>query len=263
MSRRARSPFSFALALFACVALFAAPGADAGGVHVGAKAYPAPFVVQPPHGGETRAVVVMLHGLGGGPEGWRSLAQLIPFDGVKWIFPNAPTIPVSLRQGRKEPAWYDMTSLKPESLWDDRDGILESSDYVVSVLKGVIREGVPPSKIVLGGFSQGGAVSLTTALHSAGLPLAGVFSLSSYLPMHDEYATGKMTLAKVARDIPVFIAHGTADPVLAYSLGERTVKQLWAMQVKKVEWHPIEGMGHTRAAEEVQLLANFIANALG
>ena len=64
-----------------------------------------------------------------------------------------------------------------------------------------------------------------------------------------------MTLAKVARDIPVFIAHGTADPVLAYSLGERTVKQLWAMQVKKVEWHPIEGMGHTRAAEEVRLLA--------
>lgn len=248
-------------ALFVALAC-AATTTEARDVRVGARTYPEPFVVPPPHGGETNAVVVMLHGLGGGADGWKSITQEIPFDGVRWVFPNAPSISVRLDGGAREPAWYDMTNTASSQRWDDEVGILESADYVVSILRGLVAEGIPGSKIILGGFSQGGAVALTTALHSAGLHLAGCFSLSGYLPMHEKYYTGELRMTRTARDIPIFLAHGTADPVFPSEFGPDTKRQLRTLGMKSVAFQSFPGLGHERREDVVRALATFIASVL-
>ena len=101
---------------------------------------------------------------------------------------------------------------------DDREETLASAKYIDSIVDGVVAEGIDPSRIIVGGFSQGGVVALTAALRSD-KKLAGCAALSTYLAMRDDYPAA---LGQHAKSLPVFLAHGTADQVLRYEYGTLT-----------------------------------------
>jgi predicted esterase len=144
-------------------------------------------------------------------------------------------------------------------MWDDRDNILASAEYIRDIVYRLVREGVPPKRIVLGGFSQGGAVALTCAVHALdGVAVGGVVALSTYLPMHDEYLTGALRVSSTAKDISFFLAHGDADPVLDVSLGKTTEATLWTLGARKLQFHLMPNLGHDRNDAETALVKQFI-----
>jgi lysophospholipase-2 len=217
----------------------------------------------------------MLHGLGGGAEGWwKGFATAVRakraysrdnLDAVKWVFPNAPSRPITLRHGLAEPAWYDMKTIPKydvTKMWHDRKGILESAQHVKEVIQQLVREGIAPQRIVVGGFSQGGAIALTTTLHAAGVPLGGCFALSSYLPMAYDMYVGNLEVLPSALEVPFYLAHGTDDAVLPYSFAVKTRQELDTLGAKFVKMDTIEGLGHDLSDEELGLLAGFIANVI-
>jgi predicted esterase len=228
-------------------------------VALGRVEYPEPVVLGPINGSERKAVVILLHGLGGAAKGMEYIFEDSPFDNVQWIFPVAPTRPVTLNYGQPEPAWYDMRNLDPATMWDDRDNILASAEYIRDIVYRLVREGVPPKRIVLGGFSQGGAVALTCAVHALdGVAVGGVVALSTYLPMHDEYLSGALRVSSTAKDISFFLAHGDADPVLDVSLGKTTEATLWTLGARKLQFHLMPNLGHDRNDAETALVKQFI-----
>ena len=189
--------------------------------------YPKPIVVPPPEGGETKAVCIFLHGLGDTGHGWADVAGQMPFEGVKWIFPTAPTIPITLNGGMRMTGWYDINDLSIEGIIDDREQTLASAAYVASLVDEAIAEGVPSERILIGGFSQGGVIALTGC---AARKLAGCAALSTYLALRDDYPDA---LSAHAKSLPIFLAHGTADQVLRYEYGEMTAAKLTDMDRKR------------------------------
>ena len=152
---------------------------------------------------------------------------------------------------------YDVTKM-----WHDRKGILESAQHVKEVIQQLVREGIAPQRIVVGGFSQGGAIALTTTLHAAGVPLGGCFALSSYLPMAYDMYVGNLEVLPSALEVPFYLAHGTEDAVLPYSFAVKTRQELDTLGAKFVKMDTIEGLGHDLSDEELGLLADFIANVI-
>ena len=265
-SRRACAAVALILAVASCLPARSAGALDAfrvdardEDVRLGRVEYPEPVVLGPINGSERRAVVILLHGLGGAAKGMESIFEDSPFNNVQWIFPVAPTRPVTLNFGSPEPAWYDMKTLDPANFWDDRENVLASSEYIKDIVLRLVREGVPPKRIILGGFSQGGAVALTCAVHALdGVAIGGVVSLSSYLPMRDEYLGGRMRVSSAARDIAFFLAHGDADPVLDVRLGKATEATLWQLGARNLQFHLMPGLGHDRNDAETALVKQFI-----
>ena len=206
-SRRACAAVALILAVASCLPARSAGALDAFRVDardedvlLGRVEYPEPVVLGPINGSERRAVVILLHGLGGAAKGMESIFEDSPFNNVQWIFPVAPTRPVTINFGRPEPAWYDIKTLNPTNMWGDRENIVASAEYIKGIVLRLLREGVPAKRIILGGFSQGGAVALTCAVHALdGVAIGGVVSLSSYLPMRDEYLGGRMRVSSAAR----------------------------------------------------------------
>mmetsp|Transcript_25870 Transcript_25870/g.63676 ORF Transcript_25870/g.63676 Transcript_25870/m.63676 type:complete len:309 (-) Transcript_25870:116-1042(-) len=221
-------------------------------------AYPKPIVVNPPEGGKATAVCIFLHGLGDTGHGWADVAQQMPFEGVKWIFPTAPTIPVTLNGGMAMTGWYDINDLSIERIVDDREMTLASAAYVASLVDDAIAQGVPAERIIVGGFSQGGVVALTVMLRSP-VKLGGCAALSTYLALRDDYPAA---LGPHALDTPLFLAHGTADQVLRYEYGQLTASKLDTMGMKNVDFRTYPGMGHSACQEEFQHLASFISSRL-
>ena len=265
-SRRACAAVALILAVASCLPARSAGALDAfrvdardEDVRLGRVEYPEPVVLGPINGSERRAVVILLHGLGGAAKGMESIFEDSPFNNVQWIFPVAPTRPVTLNFGRPEPAWYDIKTLNPANVWDDRESIVASAEYIKGIVLRLLREGVPAKRIILGGFSQGGAVALTCAVHALdGVAIGGVVSLSSYLPMRDEYLGGRMRVSSAARDIAFFLAHGDADPVLDVRLGKATEATLWQLGARNLQFHLMPGLGHDRNDDETALVKQFI-----
>ena len=265
-SRRACAAVALILAVASCLPARSAGALDAFRVDardedvlLGRVEYPEPVVLGPINGSERRAVVILLHGLGGAAKGMESIFEDSPFNNVQWIFPVAPTRPVTINFGRPEPAWYDIKTLNPANMWEDRESILASAEYIKGIVLRLLREGVPAKRIILGGFSQGGAVALTCAVHALdGVAIGGVVSLSSYLPMRDEYLGGRMRVSSAARDIAFFLAHGDADPVLDVRLGKATEATLWQLGARNLQFHLMPGLGHDRNDAETALVKQFI-----
>ena len=222
------------------------------------QGYPAPIVVPPPEGGATKAVCIFLHGLGDTGHGWADVASQMPVEGVRWVFPTAPTIPVTLNGGMRMTGWYDIADLSIEGNVDDRERTLESAAYVSALIDDAIAEGIPSDKILLGGFSQGGVIALTAALR---LPrkLAGVAALSTYLALRDDYPEA---LSAYAKSLPVFLAHGTADMVLKYEYGQMTAARLEELGFEDVDFQTYHGMAHSACQEELRHLASFVVKNL-
>ncbi len=204
--------------------------------------------VDPPNGVPVRASVIWLHGLGADGHDFEPIVPELglPRDaGVRFVFPHAPSIPVTINQGFVMPAWYDIT--EPDlGQRHDEPGIRRSAGQVRALIaREQERHAVAANRIVLAGFSQGGAVALFAGLRHPDR-LAGILALSTYL-------VGTETLERersaANRDVPIFEAHGTFDPVVPPAYGEATRAQLEALG-HAVEWHTYP-MPHAVCAQEI------------
>jgi phospholipase/carboxylesterase len=201
------------------------------------------------------ASIVWLHGLGADGNDFAPLADEIelPF-AVRYIFPHAPMMPVTINGGYVMRAWYDIsdTAIRRE----DEDGVRESQERVEALLAQEKSRGVAANRIVLAGFSQGGAITLQTGLRHAER-LAGIMALSTYLPLAD-------TLAPEAnpanQDVPIFMAHGSADPMIPCARA-RASRDLLRQRNYAVEWHEYR-MQHAVCPQEIADLGSWLRRVL-
>jgi len=208
-------------------------------------------------GAAPRAAVIWLHGLGADGSDFEPIVPELGLPAslpVRFIFPNAPHRPVTINNGMRMPAWYDILQLGGGT--EDEAGIRESQGFVESLIAREIKRGVARDKIVLAGFSQGGAIVLQTGLRHPGR-LAGVMALSTYLPLS---ATLAKEHAATNRALPIFMAHGSYDgmiPMQRAALSRDAMKALGY----EVEWHEYP-MQHSVCPEEIADIAAFLRRIL-
>ncbi|RMZ92612.1 hypothetical protein DV736_g153, partial [Chaetothyriales sp. CBS 134916] len=211
------------------------------------------------------ATVIMAHGLGDSGAGWVSLAENWrrrgKFDEVKFIFPNAPVIPITINGGFPMPGWYDITSLSDLDAPQDEAGILRSRDVITKLIDDEVAAGIPSHRIVLGGFSQGGAISLFTGITTTH-KLAAVFGLSSYLLLGHKVKELAAEAKEANKDTPFFIAHGDVDDVVRYQWGQQTAEFLRKELGHKVDFKTYHGLPHAADPQEINDLEHFIRTAL-
>jgi phospholipase/carboxylesterase len=196
------------------------------------------------------ASLILLHGLGA--DGWDfvpivaelGLPESLP---VRFVFPHAPVRPVTVNNGYQMRAWYDITAFTPEGR-ADAAGLAESSWRVNAYLKTEMARGVPASRIVLAGFSQGGAVALYAGLRFPER-LGGLLALSTYLPFPATLAAEK---SPANLDVPILMSHGRMDPIVPISMGHEARDAL-AAQGYAVEWHEYPMQHEVCAAELVTI----------
>ncbi len=184
--------------------------------------------------GEVRSTVIWLHGLGADGHDFEPLVRdwgLAESHGVRFILPHAPRQPVTLNGGMVMRAWYDIYALSFHRE-EDREGIEAARRQLLSLIDRERERGIASERIVLAGFSQGGAVVLHTALRMAE-PLAGVLALSGYLPLASRLAAEKQ--ADPAR-LLIRMDHGEQDPVVPFTLAEQS-RQVLEAQGYPVEFH--------------------------
>jgi phospholipase/carboxylesterase len=205
------------------------------------------------------AAVIWLHGLGADGNDFAGLVPELNLSGcppIRFVFPHAPSMAVTVNGGYVMPAWYDILGA---NLVDRQDtaGIQKSEQSIKALLENEVARGIPFDRIVLAGFSQGCAMALHTALR---LPhtLAGIVALSGYLPLADRFATERHS-ANLAT--PIFMAHGTQDPVVILERGEKSRDALAALGYA-VQWHSYP-MQHSVHPREVADISAFLTQVLG
>lgn len=213
------------------------------------------------------ASMIFLHGLGDTGHGWapvmRQLAQKFKF--MRFILPHAPVQPVTLNNGFRMPSWYDISSLSEGDESEDVEGLKNSSRVLLSLVSEERQAGIPSERIFIGGFSQGGAVSLFALLTEAETTtgLAGVISLSAYVPGRAHLKAYLQRMKGPA--VPIFMAHGTADPVVSYKWHQKSVEYLkthLADAPSALKVHKYEGMEHCTCGEELADMVEFINERL-
>jgi phospholipase/carboxylesterase len=192
--------------------------------------------------------VIWMHGLGADGSDFEAIVPDLGLDqgpGIRFVFPNAPAIPVTCNGGYVMPAWYDIISLDSTNRVVDEEGIVRSRQAIRQLITRENQRGIPCNRIVLAGFSQGGAVAYTTALtHPEAL--AGVIALSTYIPT-PTLIESEATAANKA--IPVLAAHGTEDDVVSPTLG-RWARDFLVAKGYGVDWYEYE-MPHSVCFEEI------------
>lgn len=205
--------------------------------------------VEVERGQDPDASVIWLHGLGADGHDFEPVVPqlgLAPGLRVRFVFPHAPMRPVTLNGGMTMRAWFDIVSLDRTGQQDEA-GIRESAALLGQLVEREHRRGCSYGRIVLAGFSQGGAIALHTALRYP-QRLAGVMALSTYLPLIHTFRN-EVPSGDDARSLPIFMAHGTHDPVLPVALGQES-RQALLQAGYNVEWHEYP-MAHAVCAEEI------------
>ena len=204
------------------------------------------------------AAVIWMHGLGDDGHGWSQVVpglQLPPAPAVRFLFPHAPTMPVAINNGYVMRAWYDIKDADLHAR-ADLPGVRRSQAHVEALIAREHVRGIPSSRIVLAGFSQGGAVALYAGLRHRER-LAGIVALSTYLIDAPGLAA---EAAPANRDVPIFMAHGTHDPVVRFAWAELSRKALEAGGWN-VEWHAYP-MEHAAVMEEIAAAGAFLRRVL-
>ncbi len=195
------------------------------------------------------ASIIVLHGLGADGNDFVPIAQELDLSAVgpvRFVFPSAPVRPVTLNAGYEMRAWYDIHPPGPDgSRREDEAGLRASQAIVQQLLDREADRGVPPGRTVLMGFSQGCAMTLLAGLR-APKRLAGLVALSGYLPLPETTAAER---SAANRDVPVFMAHGTHDPMVVVERGLHARDALRALG-HEVQWHAYP-MEHSVCAQEV------------
>ena len=205
-------------------------------------------------GADPQWSVLWLHGLGADGH---DFAPIVPelvrphWPAIRFVFPHAPVQPITINNGVPMRAWYDIVSMDFRSRADSA-GVDASIVELELLIEREVARGIPAERILLAGFSQGGAVILSALLRRT-RPLAGLIALSTYLP-----DPAKAAAARVADaiSVPVFMAHGTQDPVIPVAIAEHTAQTLSALGLP-VEWHTYT-MAHQVCAEELQALGDWL-----
>jgi phospholipase/carboxylesterase len=209
-------------------------------------------------GARPTAAVIWLHGLGADGHDFEpivpelELPETLP---VRFVFPHAPPQPVTINGGAVMRAWYDVYSLGGVRREDDA-GVRRSQASVEALVARERARGVPAARIVLAGFSQGGAIALQTGLRHPE-PLAGIMALSTYLPLASTLAT---EASAANRAVSIFMAHGLHDPLIPV---ERAMLSRDALRRAgyDVEWHEYP-MEHAVCAEEIAAIAGWLRRVL-
>jgi len=208
--------------------------------------------INPP--GSPRAVIIWLHGLGADGHDFEPLIpelHIVREHAVRVVLPHAPRLAVTVNGGLLMPAWYDIRGIDFGAR-EDAEGIERARSWLEDLINREVAAGVPGERIFLAGFSQGGAVALHTGLRHA-RALGGLIALSTYLPLRTTLAA---QAAPANAGVPILMAHGIADPVVPYLLGEAS-RRLLESAGYQVDWHSYP-MQHAVCQEEIQAIRTWL-----
>ncbi len=211
-------------------------------------------VIERETGPNPQWAVIWLHGLGADGS---DFAPMVPelvrpqWPALRFVFPHAPIRPITINNGVRMRGWYDIVGMDFAER-ADKVGIAESVAQVEALIANEQARGIAPERILLAGFSQGGAVTLAVGLQRR-VPLAGLIAMSTYLP---DPAAAASQLQPGALAQPLFMAHGSADPVVPYRAGEQSAQALQALGFT-LEWHSYP-MGHQVCVEEIDALRDWM-----
>ncbi|CEJ92537.1 hypothetical protein VHEMI08186 [[Torrubiella] hemipterigena] len=239
--------------------------------------------------GKHTATVIFIHGLGDSGRGWMDAAQLWQskpsLSEVKFILPHAPAIPITMNGGYQMTGWFDIVSddktlrrmeisnlAKKRSIGDlesddlskiklneDKDGIMTSRAYFHSLIQAEISAGIAAERILIGGFSQGGAMSILSGL-TAPVKIGGIIGLSSWLLLNQTFKD-YVPAGDVNKETKIFMGHGSADPLVRYPLAVASQKKLTELGYDaKMTTYP--GMQHSACMEELNDVERFIVSRL-
>jgi phospholipase/carboxylesterase len=209
-------------------------------------------------GDDPGATILILHGLGADGNDFVPIAEELDLDAVgpvRFVFPHAPVIPVSINNGLRMRAWYDVVGFGADASQDEA-GLRRSQSLVEALIARERQRGMPSERIVLAGFSQGCAMALLTGLRHPE-PLAGIVGLSGYLPLADTTAQERHP---ANLDTPIFLAHGIDDEIVTFDRAEDSRAMLVALGCD-VEWHTYP-MGHSVSPQEIADLNAWLLRAL-
>ncbi|HEX2789188.1 MAG TPA: alpha/beta fold hydrolase [Steroidobacteraceae bacterium] len=219
---------------------------------------PALATVEVETGSDPTAAVIWLHGLGADGHDFEPAVPALAAAGaraLRFVFPHAPVRPVTLNAGARMRAWYDIRGFDRHTE-QDQIGVRESDAAIRALIRRENARGIATERIVLAGFSQGGAMALFTGTRFTER-LAGIIGLSCYVLLEDSFAAER---SSANRATPIFLAHGSFDAVVDPRLGEET-RALLLAAAYPVEWHSYP-MPHTVSAEEIAAIAAFLQRVL-
>jgi phospholipase/carboxylesterase len=206
---------------------------------------------------QPNAAVIWLHGLGADGNDFVPVVPALDLRGLalRFVFPHAPMRAVTINAGYVMRAWYDILGLELDRR-EDESGVRDSGRVVEGLVASELQRGIPASRVVLAGFSQGGAIALHAGLR-ARERIAGIMALSCYVPIAGTLAAEG---SPANRDVPIFLAHGTLDPVVPYQAGVRS-RQLLESLGYAVAWHEYS-IEHTVSLEEIADIATWLRRVL-
>lgn len=210
------------------------------------------IIQEPPR--PATACVIWLHGLGADGHDFSTLANelALPSDhSIRFVLPHAPIRPITLNGGMPMRGWFDIIGLNIDSP-EDHDGIVQASQQCHLLIEQQQRDGISADQIILGGFSQGGAIALYSGLHYS-KRLSGIVALSSYLPLAKQLEQSRNA---ANQQTPIFMAHGTQDPIVSVTFGQASCQQLITLG-HEVTWHTYP-MAHQLCMEEITQLRSWI-----
>jgi phospholipase/carboxylesterase len=216
-------------------------------------------IIEHETGPNPTATMIVLHGLGADGNDFVPIAQQLDLAAVgpmRFVFPHAPTMPVTINGGYVMRAWYDILGSELVRR-EDEAGLRRSQMLVDALIAAERRRGIASTRIVLAGFSQGCAMTLMTGLRCAER-LAGLVGLSGYLPLADKIAAERTPMNS---DLPIFLAHGRMDPVIPIGRAVASRDALIALG-HPVEWHEYP-MPHSVCDEEIRDLERWLLRVLG
>uniref|UniRef100_A0A1A9WFU5 palmitoyl-protein hydrolase n=1 Tax=Glossina brevipalpis TaxID=37001 RepID=A0A1A9WFU5_9MUSC len=195
---------------------------------------------------------IFLHGLGDSGHGWSSALERIQPPSMKIVCPNAPSQPVTINNGFLMPSWFDLKSLDMSGTEDEKS-LKAAAKTIHIMINKEIENGIPTIRIVLGGFSQGGALALYSALTYA-KPLAGIVALSAWLPLHQKFPAARLN----NNNIPIFQVHGDIDLTVHYKYGQQTASILQSF-MRDVTFKTYHGLSHSGSDEEMNDIRHILA----
>ncbi len=219
-----------------------------------------PETVEVGGGAQPDGTVIWLHGLGADGHDFEPIVSELNLDNhanIRFVFPHAPVRPVTINGGIPMRAWYDVMSLDRTGPQDEA-GIRDSAASLTQLIKRENDRGVDASRIVLAGFSQGGAIAMHTAMRFSHR-LAGLMALSTWMPLESTISEEVVESSESQpRELPVLMAHGTFDPMLPLAAGQHA-RDIMQEAGFSVQWHEYP-MAHAVCAEEISEIRKWLVN---
>ncbi|MCA9653516.1 MAG: alpha/beta hydrolase [Myxococcales bacterium] len=209
--------------------------------------------------GEPLGSVVWLHGLGADGHDFEPIVPMLRQPRLRFVFPHAPSQPVTINGGWVMPAWYDILTLERSSDRESEADIRRSAKLVEALLQREKERGIPAERIVLAGFSQGAAMALHVGLRHR-QTLAGLLILSGYRVLASTFDAER---SEANQGTPILMAHGRLDPVLPVDLGHEARDFLRErMPEAEIEWHEFP-IGHEVSPPEIEVVAAWLSRRFG